>query len=1015
MISARRALHAPSVLVIATAVVVSVVAASPAAGDNVDPATVSTTPAPDGVWVDWNDVDTNGYYRLTRTVDDSTTSQVVYGSHFADTGLQPGQEATYSVAAYSGGGAPSSAPVTGRRPLEGWSAPPGAASAAVIGQTRIAANPITPAATPRLRWDELSEVGEYYGLGVAFGRIPGPGTYDLSDSPASGEIRLASDAGCDAYPPPRPALHGTVQVYDVVYGASGTPLELGADFVWTCDGGAERRASVRINSPEPFARVRAQAAPRFKVEEGKSAQATWRVTNSGSKAAQVTLADISKGQLDASDCTGAPLDPGASCTLLATIPGTGAEIDYYDVAAEVDGQPGVGGMGEFSVVAPLSPPAVHLDARLPHAAEIAWEGGAPGVGNFVAYRVEQRMPDNTWAQIGETTGYRWTARNLTAGQTTGFRVSVRNDLDEVSEPSAAVEVTTPSEGLLWLDPYDLRGTSNLTDPGSVLVLNVAQGNFVRGMDVAHDRRHIVVTTSNNATSRSQVLIADLTDGVPHLVYDIPAGQRDFTSPRISPDGRRVAFTDGTSPALVDVATGMRTDLNMYTGETVGWSPDGARMLLLNRPLQSPLSATDLRWINANNVYLATALAGTAGASGADVSRTGAVAFTVPTATGGQVSLVPSQGGAPATVWSPDGCSVSEPRFDPTGNRLVVLVGGRGCGLGQGRFVLGLPASGPVTDVQPFIAQSTGPVAWVAPASSAPAVKVSMPTFTATTAPAAVTASDPDDPVGSLTRRCRLDAGAWTNCPASWAGLKAGPHTVEAQAIDPTGLSSAVASSSWTVDATAPTAGLTAPPSTLFTTSVALRWSGTDSGSGVAGYDLRVRYASPYGGFGSYVYPAGWQGLRTTSLTVSLSQGYTYCYSVRARDKVGNVGSWSTERCTTTVLDDRALTASSGFVRGTSASYAYGTFTLARSTARTLTRTSVQARRIGIVVTTCATCGSLEITHAGVKLGRISLVTSTTMAKQIRWLPLQATTRRGTLTITTLSSRVTYVDGIVVQH
>jgi len=177
----------------------------------------------------------------------------------------------------------------------------------------------------------------------------------------------------------------------------------------------------------------------------------------------------------------------------------------------------------------------------------------------------------------------------------------------------------------------------------------------------------------------------------------------------------------------------------------------------------------------------------------------------------------------------------------------------------------------------------------------------------------------------------------------------------------------------------------------------------------------MRRASPYGRFGSYLYPSTWQTLKTPSLTLGLTAGYQYCLSVRARDAAGNVGAWSPERCTSVALDDRSLSASSGWTRGTSSAYAYGTWSGAARTGVSLTRTSVQGRRIALVVTTCPTCGVVDVYHAGVKIGRVSLYSSRTAYRQIRWLPLQSVTRTGTVVVRTVGSKRVYIDGFAVQH
>ena len=164
---------------------------------------------------------------------------------------------------------------------------------------------------------------------------------------------------------PESDVQGTITVYDVVYGASGTPLELGADLAWTCQNGPAQWASVRVASPQPFAHVVADKPARTKVEEGKSATATWRVHNDGSLPAVISGAEASKGTVDATDCTAGQLAAGSSCNVVVTIPGSGADLDYYDLIVDVDRQPSAGGMGEFSVLPPLAPPTVRLEGRLP--------------------------------------------------------------------------------------------------------------------------------------------------------------------------------------------------------------------------------------------------------------------------------------------------------------------------------------------------------------------------------------------------------------------------------------------------------------------------------------------------------------------------------------------------------------------------------------------------------------------------------------------------------------------------
>ena len=65
----------------------------------------------------------------------------------------------------------------------------------------------------------------------------------------------------------------------------------------------------------------------------------------------------------------------------------------------------------------------------------------------------------------------------------------------------------------------------------------------------------------------------------------------------------------------------------------------------------------------------------------------------------------------------------------------------------------------------------------------------------------------------------------------------------------------------------------------------LSWTGSDTGSGVASYDVRQ---SVDGGPWDKIADA----TAATSLQTSVTPGHTYRFMVRARDKAGNVGSWS---------------------------------------------------------------------------------------------------------------------------
>lgn len=115
------------------------------------------------------------------------------------------------------------------------------------------------------------------------------------------------------------------------------------------------------------------------------------------------------------------------------------------------------------------------------------------------------------------------------------------------------------------------------------------------------------------------------------------------------------------------------------------------------------------------------------------------------------------------------------------------------------------------------------------------------------------------------------------------------------------------------------------------------------------------------------------------------------------------------------LDDRALSASTGWTRGSSTSYLYNTYSKTVKTSAQLARSGVQGRRLALVATTCSTCGIVDVYHAGVKLGRVSLYSATTKTRQVLWLPLQTVTRTGTVTIRSVSAKQVLIDGLAVTH
>jgi flagellar hook assembly protein FlgD len=216
-----------------------------------------------------------------------------------------------------------------------------------------------------------------------------------------------------------------------------------------------------------------------------------------------------------------------------------------------------------------------------------------------------------------------------------------------------------------------------------------------------------------------------------------------------------------------------------------------------------------------------------------------------------------------------------------------------------------------------------------------------------------------------------------------------------------------------VDKLAPRVGVAVPPAVALG-GAGVHYAAVDDLSGVATYDVRYRRAPLNGLFGSYGYPAAWQG--TTNRTVGLAPvvGSTYCFSVRARDKAGNVSAWSGEQCSTSPIDDRHLAPSTGWTRGSASAYYLGTISKASAAGRTLTRTGVVTRYLSLVATTCGTCGSVDVFWNGNLLRTISLNGPLAYRKVISVGDF-GTARSGTLVLKTRTAARVYIDGVALRR
>lgn len=213
----------------------------------------------------------------------------------------------------------------------------------------------------------------------------------------------------------------------------------------------------------------------------------------------------------------------------------------------------------------------------------------------------------------------------------------------------------------------------------------------------------------------------------------------------------------------------------------------------------------------------------------------------------------------------------------------------------------------------------------------------------------------------------------------------------------------------TPDTTGPTVKLSGIPSSSLGP-VTPRFSATDALNGVASYTLIYRKAAYNGSFG----PSASLTL-TTPRAIALSRGYTYCFSVKATDRVGNTSAATPEQCTVAPLDDRSLVRSSAFTPVTGSAYYASTAMKTTIRGATLTRTGMlSSRQLFVVATTCATCGTVDVLVGSTVVAHVNLASSTTVYKRIIALP-SFTTRSGTVTLrVTSSGKTVLIDGLGVR-
>jgi len=241
-------------------------------------------------------------------------------------------------------------------------------------------------------------------------------------------------------------------------------------------------------------------------------------------------------------------------------------------------------------------------------------------------------------------------------------------------------------------------------------------------------------------------------------------------------------------------------------------------------------------------------------------------------------------------------------------------------------------------------------------------------------------------------------------------------TVQVRATVTDGLTSWNPVNSPVLHVVAPTVTMAAAPAGTTAASYTFHWTGVDGAARPTAYDARYRRAAWNGAFGPWTQTAAWTHTTSTSKPLSLSVGYEYCVRVRAYGLFGNVGDWSAPRCVMRLLDDRSLAAGTGWARGSASGYYNGTWTSSKTYGAALTRTNATAGLVGILATTCASCGSVAVYVGNTHVGTISLYSSSTRLKRLLTTKSFAVRSKATVTLRVATSgKSVVIDGLLLYR